>query len=379
MALSKIDVANMLTGLVPNDNTIRRPNANALIINGDLAVAQRTTSTSSVSSGSNFVSDRFTFGPTTAGTWTISQEAITSGSPFDNGFRTGFKADNTTANGSLSAGSNIQFAQKIEAQDLQLLKYGSANAEKLTLAFWIKATKTGTNVIEIYAHDSGRSVSIAYTVSSSNTWEYKVVNLPADTGGTINNDSGTGLEFIWWLAAGTNFTSGSLQTSWAANSATARAVGQVNHADSTSNNVHIAGVQLEVGEYTSATIPPFLNESFGDNLHRCCRYFFYTGGGAAYQSHGTGVDTTTTAAYLNIPLPNILRSSPSITKEDSLVIWDGNSESAITSLGNIYYSARGSLVNVSVVASGGGVDDAAGIIVYSNADGSSGFLISAEL
>ena len=27
MALSKIDVANMLTGLVPNDNTIRRPNA----------------------------------------------------------------------------------------------------------------------------------------------------------------------------------------------------------------------------------------------------------------------------------------------------------------------------------------------------------------
>ena len=364
MALSKIDVANMLTGLVPNDNTIRRPNANALIINGDLAVAQRTTSTSSVSSGSNFVSDRFTFGPSTAGTWTISQEAITSGSPFDDGFRTAFKADNTTANGSLSGGSNLQFAQKIEAQDLQVLKYGSS---------------TGTNVIEIFGHDSSRSVSVAYTVSTTNTWEKKTVSIPADTGGTINNDNGTGLEVIWWLVAGSNFTSGSLQTSWAANSATARAVGQVNHADSTSNNVHIAGVQLEVGEYTSATIPPFLNESFGDNLHRCCRYFFYTGGGAAYQSHGTGVDTTTTAAYLNIPLPNILRSSPSITKEDSLVIWDGNSESAITSLGNIYYSARGSLVNVSVVASGGGVDDAAGIIVYSNADGSSGFLISAEL
>ena len=41
MALSKIDVANMLTGLVPNDNTIRRPNAKQLIINGDMAIHQR--------------------------------------------------------------------------------------------------------------------------------------------------------------------------------------------------------------------------------------------------------------------------------------------------------------------------------------------------
>ena len=34
MALSKIDVANMLTGLVPNDNTIRRLNVKPLIYNG---------------------------------------------------------------------------------------------------------------------------------------------------------------------------------------------------------------------------------------------------------------------------------------------------------------------------------------------------------
>jgi len=291
MALSKIDVANMLTGLVPNDNTIRRPNANPLIINGDFAVAQRTTSTSSVSSGSNFVSDRFTFGPATAGTWTISQEAITSGSPFDDGFRTAFKADNTTANGSLSGGSNLQFAQKIEAQDLQVLKYGSSNAEKMTLCFWIKATKTGTNVIEIFGHDSSRSVSVAYTVSTTNTWEKKTVSIPADTGGTINNDNGTGLEVIWWLVAGSNFTSGSLQTAWGGNSATARAVGQVNNADSTSNNVHITGVQLEVGEYTSSSIPPFQQESYGDNLARCKRY--YQGWGSVYDTGTFGISGRT--------------------------------------------------------------------------------------
>ena len=119
-----------------------RPNAKPIIINGDFAVAQRTTSTASVSSGANYVADRFAFGPATAGTWTISQEALTADEAFEDGFRTAFKADNTTANGSLSAGSSLQFTQKIEAQDLQLIKYGSSNAEKMTLAFWVKATKT---------------------------------------------------------------------------------------------------------------------------------------------------------------------------------------------------------------------------------------------
>ena len=37
-------LANMLTGLVPNDNTIRRINAKPIIYNGNMALAQRTTS-----------------------------------------------------------------------------------------------------------------------------------------------------------------------------------------------------------------------------------------------------------------------------------------------------------------------------------------------
>ena len=204
---------------------LQRPNAKSLVINGDFSVAQRGTSTASVSSGANYVADRFAFGPSTAGTWTISQEALTADEAFEDGFSTAFKADNTTANASLSAGSSLQFTQKIEAQDLQLIKYGSSTAEKMTLGFWVKATKTGTNIVEMYQHDCGRSVSIAYTVSTTNTWEHKIVDIPADTGGTINNDNGAGLEIVWWLAAGTNFTSGSLQTSWGANTATDRAVG----------------------------------------------------------------------------------------------------------------------------------------------------------
>ena len=62
MALSKIDVANMLTGATPvaNGGTALtsgfvngkdpRTNAKPLIINGDMAVAQRNTSVSSLTS-----------------------------------------------------------------------------------------------------------------------------------------------------------------------------------------------------------------------------------------------------------------------------------------------------------------------------------------
>jgi len=284
------------------------PTANPLIINGDFAVAQRTTSTASVSSGANYVSDRFSFNIGTGGTWTISQEALTADEAFEDGFSTAFKADNTTANASLSAASYIQFTQKIEAQDLQLIKYGSSTAEKMTLAFWVKATKTGTNIIEMYQHDSGRSVSVAYTVSSTNTWEHKIVDIPADTGGTMNNDNGAGLEIIWWLVAGTNFTSGSLQTSWGANTTAARAVGQVNNADSTSNNVHITGVQLEVGEYTSSTIPPFRHESYGDNLERCSRYFQVMARGLV----GRGQTSTTCSVGGTYPYGQ-MRATPTIT------------------------------------------------------------------
>ena len=55
MALSKIDVANMLTGATPIANggtgltsNVLRPNAKPLIINGDMAVAQRSTSATSI-------------------------------------------------------------------------------------------------------------------------------------------------------------------------------------------------------------------------------------------------------------------------------------------------------------------------------------------
>jgi len=259
-----------------NNFTNYRPNANPLIINGDMAVAQRSTSVTGVSNGNSGYQTcdriRFDESGTMGAALTITQESLTSGNAFINGFANAFKVDVTTADSSPDADDWSRINMRLESQDLQVFKKGTSNAEKFTLSFWVKATKTGTNTIELYDADNTRSIGGSYSISSSNTWEHKVVNFAADTTGAFADDNGEGLRISWTLSAGSNYTSGTLPTAWESSTVANTAVGQVNNFDSTSNNFHITGVQLEVGEYTSATIPPFQHESFGDNLQRCRRY-----------------------------------------------------------------------------------------------------------
>ena len=76
------------------------------------------------------------------------------------------------------------------------------------------------------------------------------------------------------MGTGSTYTGGTAPTTWSAFvNNTFNGGSTVNMASSTSNEWLITGIQMEVGEYTSATIPPFQHESFGNNLARCQRYF----------------------------------------------------------------------------------------------------------
>ena len=303
MAISKILTASIADGTI-----VYRPNAKPLIINGDMAVAQRGTSTGITTPG-YYACDRFQTAIGNLATWTISQD---SDAPSGYGFANSLKLDCTTADASPNTGEVVIVRQKFEGQDVQLLKKGTSSAEKVTVAFWIKATKTGTNILELFDRDNSRTISQSYTISSSNTWEYKVINFSADTTGVLDDDNNLSFEIAWWLASGTDYTSGTLQTSWGSQTDANRAVGQVNHGDSTSNNVYITGVQLEVGEYTSATLPPFQYESFGDNLARCQRYYYNLDiGGSNTASMGIGAMYTSSNLYCGIDFPVTMRATPS--------------------------------------------------------------------
>ena len=245
---------------------IREPNFRNIVINGDMSIAQRSTSVSSITgSGYNTV-DRIHLLLNSLGTWTQSQSTTV---PTGQGFATSLKMDNTTADASPSSGDYCIVRTKFEGQMLQYLKKGTSSAESLTLSFWVRSNKTGTYIAELYDADNTRNISKSYTISSADTWEKKTITYDGDTTGALDNNNALSLSINFWLGAGTDYTSGTLATSWASATNANRAVGQVNLADSTSNEWYITGIQLEAGSV--ATDFEFLPADV--NLRRCLRYY----------------------------------------------------------------------------------------------------------
>ena len=246
-----------------------------LIINGDMSIAQHGTSRTGIGADTSFSCDRWAYrkGGSPSFRATISQSTTV---PTGQGFLTSLKVDCTTAQSSLSSGDRFGIDQKIEAQNLVNLKQGTSSADKTTLSFWVRSNLTGQFNIWIYKPDgTARSFVKAYTISSADTWEKKIINIPADTdsSGAVANDNGEGWRITWMLAAGSTFSSGSIATSWEDYSNANIGVSQTNLGSSTDNEFYFTGVQLEVGEFDTNTIPSFPFESFSNNLLKCQRYF----------------------------------------------------------------------------------------------------------
>jgi hypothetical protein len=311
MSELKVDKVSPRTGTYVSLNTVGMKN---IVINGDMSIAQRSTSVASITTSGYYTVDRFRIYLETLGTWTMSQSTDV---PSGQGFASSTKLDCTTADASPSAGDLMAFAQMFEGQNLQYLKKGTANAVSLTASFWVKSTKTGTFILELKDEDNTRSISKSYTVNTTNTWEKKTITYEGDTTGAFTNDNGASLNAIFWLGAGTNYTSGTLATSWESNTNANRAVGQVNIADSTSNDFYITGVQLEAG--TTASDFEFLPVDV--NLARCQRYFtksfaLTTAPANNSGSPCEGVGASFLGGYFSsnfISFPNKMRSSPTLT------------------------------------------------------------------
>ena len=238
-----------------------------VIINGDPKISQRATTAGSITAGGWHTVDRWYVFMTSAGTWAMYQDADI---PSGYGFSKSVSMDVTTANTSLSAGSQTMLTYFAEGQDVQRFCKGTSNAKKFALSFWVKCGKTGTYVVELFDHDNSRHICKTYSISSANTWEQKKLVFDNETSNAFGNDNGKSLEVNFWLVAGSTYTSGTLATSWAASSNGNRAVGQVNVADSTSNKFFLTGVQLETGDYNST----FEHRPYSYELARCQRYFY---------------------------------------------------------------------------------------------------------
>ena len=297
-------------GNVYDDGALSNRN---LIINGAMQVAQRGTSATGLTSSQYNSVDRYRFGVGSAGTWAMSQDTDA-----PSGFAKSLKLDCTTADTDLGTTGYVQIEHKIEGQDVQHLNKGTADAKKMTLSFWCKSNKTGDFQVNLFDLDNARIDSAVITINTSATWEYKTVTYDADTTGTLDDDNNGSLRLEFWLDAGTNYTSGTVPTTWQASSNPDRAAGvTLALADSTSNYFQITGIQLEVGD----TATPFEHESYSVTLQKCMRYYQTNNDatGQPWFRSGT-VGSSESGNRESIPLHTTMRVAPTASLVSSTLI-----------------------------------------------------------
>ena len=282
-----------------------------IVINGAMKVAQRATSASSKGDADGyFTVDRYkvNVGDTSAGRFTMSQATDA-----PNGFVNSLKIDCTTADTSIAAGERLTIDYRIEGQDLQQVKKGTADAETMTLSFYAKVAGSATDfVVDLMDNDNTRQVSKLFTFTTS--WVRYYWTIPADTSGAFDNDNANSLNIQFWLHGGSTYTSGTLNTSWASSTDANRAVGIDSIFSSTSNDLYLTGVQLEVG--SAAT--PFEHRSYAEELNGCLRYYVNT-----VSVYHTLYNTDQSLA--NITFPVVMRDSPTYTTSEndgSVTIYD---------------------------------------------------------
>ena len=285
-----------------------------VIVNSAMMVSQRGTSFASV--GNVYTLDRFEmYKQNTSAAFTITQSSVTDLA----GFANALKVDCTTADTSLASNEQAYISHKLEGQDLQRFQKGHATALGFTLSFYVKTNKTGLYTVSMFDRDNTRKVNGSYTVADAN-WNRYTINFPADTTGKFDDDNASSLEIFFNLYAGSDTNTGTLSTTWAAAADAGSTTGQVNFADSTSNDWEITGIQLETG---SGAATDFEHRTFGDELQRCERYYqkllkHGDGSGGAQAALGaTGFMYNST--YLSVPL-NLrtqMRTHPTLISADS--------------------------------------------------------------
>ena len=325
------------------------------LINGGMQIAQRGTSITTGDNAEHYTMDRWAlYVQNSNSRFTVTQSTDT-----PDGFGNSLKIDCTTADTSTASNEEVQFQQKIEGFNTQDFAKGTSSAKQYTLSFYLKTTKTGTYIVNLLGRDNTTSnVAASYTVSDTN-WNRYTITFPADTNTnrTDNNDNGEALRVVWWLVAGSAVQSGSLGTTWANSSDAGRATGQVNFADSTSNDWYITGCQLEVGSVAT----DFEHRSFAQELALCQRY--YVSYPAGYIGGGRGGSGGSLLLY-NYYLPTPLRGSPTFEPSSGWASsngiraykYNGQSDSTNTpTLGSGGYIANSTFVYTSMA--GHSIDD----------------------
>ena len=291
-----------------------------LIINGAMQVAQR--GTSSTSDG--YLVDRINIGDS-GGTRTRTQESLSSGSPYEEGFHKFVRVTNTSA-GSDNASDYVFIRHTLEDQDIANSGWNyESTSSYITCSFWVRSSVSQ----EFYAHFNQGTDAYNYAVSigtlTADTWTKVVKTIPGNSNLSFSDDNTGGLEINIIPFWGTNFTtSGSTVDAWYAWDGASRVPDMTTTWNTTDDaTFDVTGLQLEVGEKAT----PFEHRSYGDELYRCQRYFqtsFTDSPGTGNTSNlgivlaggSTTGNSTTFLGPAHVQLTPNMRAAPTVTIYD---------------------------------------------------------------
>jgi hypothetical protein len=305
-----------------------------IVINGDMSIAQRGTSFTSLGGVSQYNLDRWeTIGANVgSGRYQIDQST-----DVPSGFTYSQKISCTTSEASQDADQQLYLEQQIEGLNSSYLKYYVASPDTVTLSFWVKSNLTGSYSVALKLSDNAsaadssgsRIYPTTYSISSANTWEKKSITITLDSTSevkVINNGFAVATQF--WLSAGTS-RDGEATNAWKNNANAAATSDNLNLLGNTANDWYITGVQLEAG--TTASDFEFL--PYDVNLARCQRYY------QSYEEDGDSnskVPSALTAYGTNNATGGInyftrMRTDPSVT-HNALIANFGGATTAITAI-----------------------------------------------
>jgi hypothetical protein len=198
-------VLNGTTGItnLPSINSGQIGGRRNIVINGEMKVAQRSTSETGLGAASGyFTLDRW-YAQTAASAGRFTMAQVADGPA---GIANCLKISTTTADTSIAAGEYLLLRQKFEGQDLQQLKKGTASAEQFTVSFWVKGNAAALYVCELQDADNTRTIAQSFAVTTS--WNRIELTFAADTSGPLDDDNAVSLNISFWLHAGATYAGG---------------------------------------------------------------------------------------------------------------------------------------------------------------------------
>jgi hypothetical protein len=274
------------------------------LINGNMVVDQRNAGASVTPTGSQYTLDRWQAVISQSSKLSVQQNAGSVTPPV--GFVNYLGATSLSAY-SIGSTDVFGFRHIIEGFNTADLAWGTANAQPITISFWVRSSLTGTFGLGLGNSGFSRAYPASYTISSANTWEYKTVTIAGDTTGTWLTNNGIGIQVTFGIGYGSSYL-GTANT-WNAGTAF-MPTGATSVVGTNGATFYITGVQLEAG----TTASPFEYRQYGTELALCQRYFQKLADGSSIStcSLATVVSSDTSSIFGLIPFQVPMRTAPSL-------------------------------------------------------------------